>query len=50
MSKVLLINGSPHLKGCTARAFDELEKKLNECGIETERIEVGNKNIRGCIA
>ena len=48
--KVLLINGSPHLKGCVARAFQEVEKTLNESGIETERIDVGNKDIRGCIA
>lgn len=48
--KVLLFNGSPHVKGCTARALDELEKTLNENGIETERIEVGVKDIRGCIA
>ena len=48
--KVLLVNGSPSPHGCVARAFDELEKTLHECGVETERIEVGNKNIRGCVA
>ncbi len=48
--KVLLINGSPHPKGCVARAFDELEKTLNDNGITTERVDIGNKNIRGCIA
>ncbi|MDE5774489.1 MAG: flavodoxin family protein [Muribaculaceae bacterium] len=48
--KVLLVNGSPQPKGCVARAFDELEKTLNECGVDTERIEVGNKDIRGCIS
>lgn len=48
--KVLLINGSPHVKGCVARAFDEIENRLKECGIETERINIGNKDIRGCIA
>ena len=48
--KVLLVNGSPQPKGCTARAFDELEKTLHECGITTERINIGNKDIRGCIA
>lgn len=48
--KVLLVNGSPQLKGCVARAFDELEKTLNECGVDTERISIGNKDIRGCIA
>ncbi len=48
--KVLLINGSPKTKGCTARALQELEKTLNECGIETELINAGNKDVRGCIA
>lgn len=48
--KVLTINGSPHLHGCTDRALRELEKTLTECGIEVERVDVGNKDIRGCIA
>lgn len=48
--KVLLINGSAHIKGCVARAFDELEKTFGQQGIATERINVGNKDIRGCIA
>lgn len=48
--KVLLVNGSPHINGCVARAFDELEKTFHECGVETERINVGNKDIRGCIS
>ena len=50
MSKVLLINGSPHVYGCTARALDEVEKTLNENGVETERVEAGVKDVRGCIA
>ncbi len=48
--KVLTINGSPHLHGCTDRALIEFEKTLVDCGIEVERINVGNKDIRGCIA
>lgn len=48
--KVILVNGSPRPNGCVGRAFDELEKTFHECGVATERIEVGNKNIRGCIA
>lgn len=48
--KVLLVNGSPHPKGCVARAFDEVEKTLNDCGITTERIDIGSKDVRGCIA
>ena len=48
--KTLLINGSPHPKGCTHRGLEEVEKTLNEEGIETVWIEVGTKDIRGCIA
>lgn len=48
--KVLLVNGSAHVKGCVARAFDELEMTLNNAGVTTERINIGNKDIRGCIA
>lgn len=47
--KVLLINGSPHQKGCTYTALKEVSDTLNLEGIDTEMIHVGNKNIRGCI-
>lgn len=47
--KVLVINGSPHLNGCTARALSEVEKTLNDNGVDTEQINVGNKDVRGCI-
>lgn len=47
--KVLVINGSPHPKGCTDRALREVEETLHACGVETERINVGTKDIRGCI-
>ncbi len=50
MAKVLLLNGSPHAKGCTATALEEMKKVLEENGIETEMIHVGNKDIRGCIS
>lgn len=48
--KVLTINGSPNHSGCISRALQELEKTLVECGIEVERIDIGKKDIRGCIA
>ena len=48
--KVLLLNGSPHPKGCTARALKEVSDTLEKEGIETETILVGNQNIRGCIS
>lgn len=48
--KVLLVNGSPHQKGCTYTALKEVEKTLNEEGIETEIFWIENKPIGGCIA
>ncbi len=48
--KVLLINGSPHANGCTARALKEVAMSLQEGGIETGIIHVGAQNIRGCVA
>jgi len=48
--KVLLVNGSPHINGCTARALKEVEETLKNEGIETDFVSVGNKEIRGCIA
>jgi len=48
--KVLLINGSPHPKGCTYTALKNVELTLNEQNIETEMIQVGHLDIRGCIA
>lgn len=50
MAKVLLLNGSPHVHGCTAAALDEMIRIFDEEGVETELLQVGNKNIRGCIA
>lgn len=48
--KVLVINGSPRQHGCTDRALSELEKTLVNEGIGVERVNIGNKDIRGCIA
>lgn len=48
--KVLVINGSPHLNGCTDRGLREVEETLKAEGIEIERVNVGNKPVRGCIA
>ena len=48
--KVLMINGSPHAKGNTYIALQEMEKIFAEEGIETEILHIGNKDIRGCIA
>ena len=50
MPKVLLLNGSPHPRGCTAAALAEMISVFQAEGVETELIHVGNKDIRGCIA
>ncbi len=49
MAKVLLLNGSPHAKGCTAAALDEMVKIFTQEGIETETVQIGSKAVRGCI-
>ena len=48
--KVMLINGSPHEKGCTYTALMECAKTLNEGGIETEAFWIGKKPVQGCVA
>ena len=50
MTKVLLINGSPHKDGNTFIALNEISKTLNEQGIDTEIAWIGVKPVRGCIA
>jgi multimeric flavodoxin WrbA len=40
--KALLINGSPHEKGCTYTALEELAKTLEAEGIETEIVQAGH--------
>lgn len=47
--KVLLVNGSPHQKGCTFTALSEVAAVLNAEGIETDLYWIGNKPIGGCI-
>ena len=49
MSKVILLNGSPHQHGCTRTALDEMIKVFEAEGIETELIQVGAKAVRGCV-
>ena len=47
--KVLLINGSPHAKGNTSLALQEMVKVFAAEGIETEILQIGGMAIRGCI-
>ena len=48
--KVLIINGSPRAKSNTGIALDEMVKAFNENGVDTEVVQIGNKDVRGCIA
>ena len=47
---VLLINGSPHPDGCVARALREVAQTLEAEGIATRTLDIGHRNIRGCIS
>ena len=47
--KVLIINGSPHTKGNTTLALNEMIKVFDAEGIETKIVQVGNKVVRGCV-
>lgn len=47
--KVLLVNGSPHEKGCTYTGLLEVANELEKNGIETEIVHIGKKPIGGCI-
>ena len=48
--KVLLINGSPHKKGCTYTALREVADELERQGIETEIFQLGTAAVRSCTA
>ena len=47
--KIMLINGSPHAKGCSYTALAEMEKIFAKNGIETEWVWVGSRPLAGCI-
>ena len=48
--KVLIINGSPRLKGNTSVAVEEMRKVFEKEGVTVEVVNVGTKDVRGCIA
>lgn len=48
--KVLIINGSPRANGNTSIALKEMIKVFDAEGVETEVLQIGNKDIRSCIA
>ena len=48
--KVLIINGSPRINGNTTIAVNEMVKVFENEGVEAEVVQIGNKDVRGCIA
>jgi multimeric flavodoxin WrbA len=46
--KVLLVNGSPHKRGCTCTALSEVASALEKDGVETEIFWLGVAPISGC--
>ena len=48
--KVLMINGSPHPKGCTFTALSTVAAQLEKNGVETRILQLGTKAIQCCIA
>ena len=47
--KVLLLNGSPHEKGCTYTALREVAVTLEQNRIETEIIQLDRHTTAGCV-
>ena len=48
--KVLVINGSPRVNGNTTVAINEMVRVFDQEGVEAEVVQIGNKDVRGCIA
>jgi multimeric flavodoxin WrbA len=47
--KILLVNGSPHEKGCTHTALEEVAGAINENEIDTHILHLGTQPISGCL-
>ena len=48
--KVIAINGSPRANGNTAMALGWMTEELELQGIETETVQIGQREFHGCIA
>jgi multimeric flavodoxin WrbA len=48
--KVLIINGSPRLKGNSSTLVNEMINIFNKEGVEVDNYQIGTKAIRGCMA
>ena len=49
MKKVLILEGSPRIKGNSAILCDEFEKGAKEVGCDVEKIHITRKKIAGCL-
>lgn len=47
---VLIINGSPRMNGNTTIAVNEMVKVFETEGVNADVVQIGNKDVRGCIA
>ena len=47
--KVLMLNGSAHMNGCTFTALEEIGKTLKSEGIDYEIFQIGAKPVRDCM-
>lgn len=50
MMRVLLINGSPRIKGNTSIALAEVANTLENEGIDTITVHIGTQAVKGCVA
>jgi multimeric flavodoxin WrbA len=48
--KVVLVNGSPNVNGCTFTGLSIIKEQLEENGVYSEIFQVGKKPILGCTA
>lgn len=48
--KVVGVNGSPRPKGNTYFSLNKVFEELQNEGIETELLQLGGRNVRGCLA
>ena len=49
MAKILLLNGSARAKQCTGTALAEMIGVFEAEGVETELVQIGGKDVRGCM-
>lgn len=47
--KVLLLNGSPHERGCTYTALSEVARTLEADGVQAEILWLGKEPTQGCM-